>query len=83
MSDLWNSAHPWLRELVSYEPGKPIEDVARELGLECVTDDTVGPGSILATADGRLSVDATLEQHLLRTWPDEAIRVGARLEALR
>ena len=29
----WNSAHPWLRELVSYEPGKPIEDVARELGL--------------------------------------------------
>ena len=31
---LWNLAHPWLRELVSYEPGKPIEDVARELGLE-------------------------------------------------
>ena len=33
MSDLWQNAHPWLRELVSYEPGKPIEDVARELGL--------------------------------------------------
>lgn len=33
MSDLWQSAHPWLRDLVSYEPGKPIEDVARELGL--------------------------------------------------
>jgi histidinol-phosphate aminotransferase len=31
---LWNSAHPWLRDLVSYEPGKPIEDVARELGLK-------------------------------------------------
>jgi histidinol-phosphate aminotransferase len=31
---LWNTAHPWLRDLVSYEPGKPIEDVARELGLE-------------------------------------------------
>ena len=30
---IWNSAHPWLRDLVSYEPGKPIEDVARELGL--------------------------------------------------
>ncbi len=30
---IWNIAHPWLRELVSYEPGKPIEDVARELGL--------------------------------------------------
>ena len=34
MSDLWQNAHPWLRELVSYEPGKPIEDVARELGLK-------------------------------------------------
>jgi histidinol-phosphate aminotransferase len=33
MTDAWTSAHPWLRELVSYEPGKPIEDVARELGL--------------------------------------------------
>ena len=31
---LWNTAHPWLRDLVSYEPGKPIEDVARELGLQ-------------------------------------------------
>ncbi len=30
---IWNQAHPWLRELVAYEPGKPIEDVARELGL--------------------------------------------------
>ena len=34
MQDIWNLAHPWLRDLVSYEPGKPIEDVARELGLE-------------------------------------------------
>jgi histidinol-phosphate aminotransferase len=34
MTSVWNSAHPWLRELVSYEPGKPIEDVARELGLK-------------------------------------------------
>jgi histidinol-phosphate aminotransferase len=31
---LWNTAHPWLHDLVSYEPGKPIEDVARELGLQ-------------------------------------------------
>ena len=34
MSPIWNLAHPWLRDLVAYEPGKPIEDVARELGLE-------------------------------------------------
>lgn len=31
---LWNSANPQLRDLVSYEPGKPIDEVARELGLD-------------------------------------------------
>jgi len=31
---IWNFANPQLRDLVSYEPGKPIEDVARELGLK-------------------------------------------------
>ncbi len=31
---IWNYANPQLRDLVAYEPGKPIEDVARELGLE-------------------------------------------------
>jgi len=34
MSSIWNFANPQLRELVSYEPGKPVEDVARELGLK-------------------------------------------------
>lgn len=32
-SSIWQYANPQLRELVSYEPGKPIEDVAREIGL--------------------------------------------------
>src|SRR5258708_15022139 len=32
--DVWTLAHPWLREFATYEPGKPIEDVARELGLQ-------------------------------------------------
>lgn len=31
---LWHIANPQLKDLVSYEPGKPIEDVARELGLQ-------------------------------------------------
>ena len=31
---VWNHAHPWLKELVAYDPGKPIEETARELGLE-------------------------------------------------
>ncbi len=31
---IWNNANRQLRDLVAYEPGKPIEDVARELGLQ-------------------------------------------------
>lgn len=31
---IWNYANQQLRDLVAYEPGKPIEDVARELGLK-------------------------------------------------
>ncbi len=30
---IWDFANPQLRDLVAYEPGKPVEDVARELGL--------------------------------------------------
>ena len=30
---IWNYANQPLRDLVAYEPGKPVEDVARELGL--------------------------------------------------
>jgi histidinol-phosphate aminotransferase len=39
---LWNSANEWLRDLESYEPGKPIDEVARELGLE--------PGEVIKLA---------------------------------
>lgn len=31
---MWEFANPHLRELVAYEPGKPVEDVARKLGLD-------------------------------------------------
>ena len=34
MNLIFEKANPWLDDLVSYIPGKPIEDVARELGLE-------------------------------------------------
>ena len=42
MSDIWQQAHPWLESLVAYDPGKPIEETARELGLE--------PGDIIKVA---------------------------------
>lgn len=31
---VWDFANPQLKDLVAYEPGKPVEDVARELGLD-------------------------------------------------
>jgi histidinol-phosphate aminotransferase len=34
MNQIFEKANQWLNDLVSYIPGKPIEDVARELGLE-------------------------------------------------
>jgi histidinol-phosphate aminotransferase len=34
MNQIFDNANQWLNDLVSYIPGKPIEDVARELGLE-------------------------------------------------
>ena len=34
MSSIVNEAHPWLENLVAYDPGKPIEETARELGLD-------------------------------------------------
>lgn len=42
LMSIWNYANSQLRDLVAYEPGKPIDDVARELGLD--------PGEIIKLA---------------------------------
>jgi histidinol-phosphate aminotransferase len=34
MSPIWDLANPQLRDLAVYEPGKPIEETARELGVD-------------------------------------------------
>ena len=34
MNQIFDNANQWLNDLVCYVPGKPIEDVARELGLD-------------------------------------------------
>ncbi|HUE40303.1 MAG TPA: histidinol-phosphate transaminase [Chthoniobacterales bacterium] len=34
MTSIWHRANPQLRELGVYEPGKPIEETARELGIK-------------------------------------------------
>ena len=33
MDSIWDQAHPHLRDLSLYEPGKPIEETARDFGL--------------------------------------------------
>ncbi len=33
MDSIWDQAHPHLRDLSLYEPGKPIEETARDSGL--------------------------------------------------
>ncbi len=42
MTSIWNLANPLLRDLAVYEPGKPIEETARELGID--------PGEIVKLA---------------------------------
>ena len=42
MIPIWELANPQLREIKVYEPGKPIEETARELGLD--------PGAIIKLA---------------------------------
>jgi histidinol-phosphate aminotransferase len=37
MSSIWDIANPQLRDLAVYEPGKPIEETARELGADAST----------------------------------------------
>src|SRR5438876_5185861 len=34
MTSIWDLANPQLRDIAVYEPGKPIEETARELGTE-------------------------------------------------
>ena len=34
MTSVWDRANPQLRDLAIYEPGKPIEETARELGVQ-------------------------------------------------
>jgi hypothetical protein len=36
MISIWELANPQLREITVYQPGKPIEETARELGLDQV-----------------------------------------------
>jgi len=70
MNQIFERANQWLNDLVSYVPGKPIEDVARELGLEpsqivklASNENPLGPSPIAVKA----MQDALLNAHV---YPD-------------
>ena len=58
---MWKYANPQLRELVAYEPGKPVEDLARELGIP--------PGEIikLASNENPLGPSPKARQAMIET----------------
>ncbi len=70
MSSIWDSANTQLKTLVAYEPGKPIEEVARERGLRpediiklASNENPLGPSPLAIEAMRQ----ATLESHI---YPD-------------
>jgi histidinol-phosphate aminotransferase len=65
MSSIWDIANPQLRDLAVYEPGKPIEETARELGADASkiiklasNENPLGP-SPKALAAMRSALDST------------------------
>lgn len=54
---MWNSAHQHILDLVAYEPGKPVEELAREMGLAATdivklasNENPLGPSSKAVSA---------------------------------
>src|SRR6187549_2291823 len=65
MSSIWDYANSQLRDLAVYEPGKPIEETARELGADAdqiiklaSNENPLGP-SPKALAAMRAALDST------------------------
>jgi histidinol-phosphate aminotransferase len=57
VTPIWSRANPQLRDLAIYEPGKPIEETARELGVDpsgiiklASNENALGPSPKAATA---------------------------------
>jgi histidinol-phosphate aminotransferase len=62
---VWDHANTFLKDLVVYEPGKPVEDVARELGLDPASiiklasnENPLGPSPKAVEAAGRALAQA-------------------------
>src|SRR5690349_21548307 len=65
MDSIWQRANPQLRDLAVYEPGKPIEETAREVGLRsdeiiklASNENPLGPSAKVCEAMRRALEDA-------------------------
>src|SRR5246500_2170501 len=79
MNQIFEKANQWLNDLGSYVPGKPIEDVARELGLEpsqivklASNENPLGPSPIAVKA----MQEALLKAHFYPDGGGYHLRVG-------
>jgi histidinol-phosphate aminotransferase len=79
MNQIFEKANQWLDDLVSYIPGKPIEDVARELGLEpsqivklASNENPLGPSPMAVKA----MQEALLKAHFYPDGGGYHLRVG-------
>jgi histidinol-phosphate aminotransferase len=79
MNQIFEKANQWLNDLVSYIPGKPIEDVARELGLEpsqivklASNENPLGPSPMAVKA----MQEALLKAHFYPDGGGYHLRVG-------
>ncbi len=79
MNQIFEKANQWLNDLVSYVPGKPIEDVARELGLQpsqivklASNENPLGPSPIAVKA----MQEALLKAHFYPDGGGHHLRVG-------
>src|SRR4029078_7599227 len=77
----WTAASlfkPAVRDLVPYEPGKPVEEVQRELGLERVVKLASNEGAFGPFPDARAAIEACAAE--LNRYPDGgAYRLRAAL----
>jgi histidinol-phosphate aminotransferase len=89
VTPVWSRANPQLRDLAVYEPGKPIEETARELGFHpseiiklASNENALGPSSKALTAMGAAIASAHLYPDGSGVYLREAIaaRLGLQRE---
>ena len=69
MTSVWELANPQLQDLAVYEPGKPIEETARELGVD--------PSTIIKLASNENPLGWITERIFIRGQLNDCARIDA------